>query len=239
MKREFERVMFEMVPPPPDNSLILYQGDRFTLSCDHYSDLLPRKFLTTVPCTARLRVLQLNGRAEFYCYRLPASVEMSVLQVEAKPELVEMIDLSDKNARASFAANDIIELRGAGSMVMLTLRENSMSPFTWAFDSASLTPLFITVSDQSYNRWKMLIELVVKFHGTAYASIYSSDLLMQLGDHELHYLRWSACQALAKIDLATAGQLVGRLITDSHSHVRRAAAKAMERIDALKANVQE
>lgn len=233
LKQEFERTMFEMAPPPLGNSFILYQGQNYTLSCDYYDKLVTGKYVTTVPCSAHLRLVRSNCEVTFTRYRLPAGLDMSILDPDAKPEQAHQGRLTSLNARAFFNADDVIKLEGEGSMVMISLREHSMSPFTWAFDAASLTPLFITVSDQSYNRWKMLIELIVKFHGTPYQSVYSSDLLMKLGDHELHYLRWSACQALAKTDLATARRLIAKLTDDSHTHVRRAACAAMNRLHAL------
>lgn len=230
LKQEFERTMFEMLPPPPGNSFILYQGQHYTLSCDLYDNLTARGFVTTTPCGAQLRVLSCEGEVSFSRYSLPPETDMSILDPRAKLSLVYQDMLSPANYRAFFNADDAIELRGSGSMVMLTLREHAMSPFTWVFESGSLTPLFITVSDLSYNRWKTLIELITKFHGTEYESVYSSDLLMQLGDHELHYLRWSACQALAKTDLAKARQLIVKLEGDPHTHVQRAASAAMKRM---------
>lgn len=233
LRQEFERTMFEMSPPPLGNSLTLYQGPRHTLSCDRYDRLTLGKFVTTIPCSAQMRLLRSTGEVSFSRYRLPPGLDMSVLDPRAKLELVHESSLSPTNARAFFDADDVITLEGRGSLVIISLREHSMSPFTWAFETSSLTPVFITVSDQSYNRWKMLIELIVKFHGTPYQSVYSSDLLTQLGDHELHYLRWSACQALAKTDLANARQLIAKLANDPHTHVRRAATAALQRLQAL------
>lgn len=233
LKREFRRTMFEMMPPPLGNSFILYQGPNYTLSCDGYDHLISKRFLTTIPCAAQMRLMHSEGEVKFLRYCLPSGSDMSTLDPKAKIELVSDDTVSDQNPRIIFNSDDVIELKGRGSMITLTLRENSMSPFTWAFDPVSLAPLFITVSDQSFNRWKILIELIVNFHGTVYESIYSSELLLQLGDHELHFLRWSACQALAKTDLATAKGLIGKLVDDPHSHVRRAACAAMKRVQDL------
>lgn len=233
LEQEFQRIMFEMVPPPPGNSFIIYRGKDYSLTCDFNMTLTKRKLLTTLPCGALMRVLRSDGPISFFHYRLPKAVDMSILDPHAKLELLEHHKLSRQSPRASFQSNDVIELVGSGSMVSITLREHAMSPFTWAFDSENLKPLFITVSDQSYNRWKTLIELIVRFHGTEYESIFSNDLLTRLGDHELHYLRWSACQALAKIDLAAAKELIVKLTHDPHTHVRRAATAALKRMQQL------
>ena len=233
LKQEFERTMFTMSPPPLGNSFMLYQSSHYTLSCDGNSYSGERRLLTTLPCTAHMRLLRSDKGVAFLHYRLPVTTNMSILDTKTRLQLVHGDTMSLENPKTFVEANDVIELKGRGSTLTLTLRENSMSPFTWAFDPITHTPLFITVSDQSYNRWRILIELMVKFHGTAYASVYSSDLLVRLADHELHFLRWSACQALAKTDLATARRVIAKLSTDPHSHVRRAACAAMNRIQEL------
>jgi HEAT repeat protein len=62
------------------------------------------------------------------------------------------------------------------------------------------------------------------------------DNLQQLSNHALHYLRWAAIQTLFTLDRAKGTQALLQALNDSHPHVRNAAQRSWNKLQALEAS---
>jgi len=241
LKRELDRFAESgsAVRPPSWNGFTLYQGEKYALLVERYMPSANGDFLATARAGTELRVLQRGGKVKFSLSRLPAGTDMTILDPHARLQHVQDIVLTADCPKASFSAGDVVATEIVTPTLMMTLLERSLAPFSWVFDRKSLTPLFVSAANQSLTRSRTLMELISAFHGTPFAAANAEDLLLQLGDHEFHFLRWSACQTLAKIKLSRARPLLARLAEDPHTHVQRAARAAIKRMNELNLAAQE
>jgi hypothetical protein len=209
--------------------LTLYQDEKFELIVESLQPFSPAGFLVTAATSKEMRVVG-KGAIEFTVYRIPAETEMATLDKTIRPEFIEKKLLTPDAPGASVHLLDIVDIGVLSPSITIVLSERSRAPFTWSFDRESLEPLMVSASQTSLTRFRTLVDLIAAFQGTEFQSPAAEEFLLQLGDHELHFLRWRACQALAKINLSKARPLLTRLADDPHPQIKRLAAVALQRI---------
>ncbi len=223
--------------PPFLDKFTIYQDERYAITTEWVGPTKAGNVLTSAYSGAVVRMLRSDGDAYLTLYRLPCGLDFSTLDVTVRPQGPEMVCLTAVGDGARFNAGDVVSLSCAGRSIMMTLSERTATPFSWGFDRATLTPLFVSSTSQSITRVKTLIDVISSFHGTVHQAADPTPFLLQVGDHPLHFLRWGACQVLAKTDLASAVPLIRRLSEDPHPNVRRAAGAALARVEGHAATV--
>lgn len=97
----------------------------------------------------------------------------------------------------------------------------------WVFDRATLRASYPMLESLEDSGCMALCRMVA-----ALTERRALPMLRELVDHASHAVRWSAIQAIGKLDGREARQLLERATHDAHPHVRAAAQRALDRLGA-------
>ena len=122
-------------------------------------------------------------------------------------------------------------------LVLRVLRKHLASA-RWVYDAASLQALFSVAADLQTSRMRTAITLLQQLSVRLGPNADTLDNLQQFSSHPLHYLRWAATQTLFALDRPLGTQALKRALHDAHPHVRNAAQRSWDRLQALQAAAQ-
>jgi hypothetical protein len=112
--------------------------------------------------------------------------------------------------------------------VLVRLTRNRVTRLRWYYDATTLIPAGAAGADSSSARLEHACALLVALNHTA-----AAPAVAALCEHPDHFVRWSAVCRTMELDPVLGRDLVRRAVADSHPHVRRAAARSLERLEAL------
>lgn len=221
------------VRPPAWERMVVYQSVEFSVTIERKMPRAPASLMINLPSAAEFRLCGNSGAAAANVYRLPETCDMSRLDKSVVLRCLRSTVLGPDNRAVSGATLDVVDIEVLSPIVLLTLSERRLQPYIWAFDRQTQEPLIVASPDQSYIRCITLMEMLADFPGTMVSTDLATEILQQYGRHERHFVRWKACQTLAKINLAAARPLIESLTRDPHQNVRSAAMKAAQRLAQL------
>jgi hypothetical protein len=95
----------------------------------------------------------------------------------------------------------------------------------WHFDRSTLSASFATLGAVAHSACVMLSRMI-----SALGERRALPLIVELTDHPSHFVRWSAIQALGKLDGAKARAALEKAVDDRHPHIRASAHKTLSKL---------
>ncbi len=213
---------------PPDsnaNRLTLLKNERFTLRA---------RLLSKINCEERPDVIESSGRNVLMAlvgpcslvvdrYVQPAPEPNDVFDSRKKLNQPERVRLGPAETMAIRAGHDIVHvLPPRNPTVAVYLRSPIVSTLVWHYDRATLKPKNAIGADVKAARLDYAAQLLGRV-GDASAI----PQLLELLEHPVYYVRWSALQSIVRLDGRLGTQLLHKALADSHPQVRASAALAL------------
>lgn len=237
LRRIIEREVEQMATHPGyspfgsrSENLFIADGDRFVLSAVVISPArvdkdklfgLPASCLYGNPTdtSIRLRVHKIPDECRLEHFDEKMSLECP-RDIEIRPGNFIMLD----------ACVDVPEYSFARAPLLLKLSFKQEVPLVWIYHRATGRPLMCSSSSLIASRLQMVAqvlgEIVDDSSGPPDPVL---NTLSTLLDNPHHFVRWSALQAICKIDFDYGAPLLQRARADCHLQVRTAAAQAVDR----------
>ena len=179
--------------------------------------------------TSLLRCIKAEHAPEVAIYNLPSDTTYDIFEVSLPIKENFRKFLTKEDPYLLVRKFDIPEIVINSSTLFFVISRNDSMPLQWIFDKSRKVSSGISMTNPSQSRIVTMVDLVRMFSGTGRAAKNGVDYLISLESHPLYHIRWKACQALAKIDRDLAVEMLGRLKSDPHPHVRRVASIALDR----------
>lgn len=166
-------------------------------------------------------------------YRLPAGTSNSVVDPAIKLDLVESHSFGPGDLMARDGLRDVIDLdfQAGKALVLLRLQLHLLGDLEWMFDRSSLTAVGASTLNPISSHLTSLA-----YAASLIGDKTSVDPLKAILAHPNHAVRWSAVQALGRLDRDSALGALQQLSSDSHPHVRASAARALQKAEAAAAS---
>src|SRR6185437_1152306 len=131
---------------------------------------------------------------------------------------------------------DIFVIRSDGSAPTLVACFSSAATLTtrWEYDSATLARTRLVAADHSVSRLQLLASVLAEMKDPG-----AVPALEGLMEHPAHYVRWAALQAIFSLDRERGAALLKTAAADPHEHVRTAAIRSLEKLNAAAARVTQ
>ena len=125
--------------------------------------------------------------------------------------------------------NDITDLHSFTNKptVFLRLSQKPKGDFEWAFDRGSLKSKFHSTLRLAESNLCGLFDLIAEIDDPR-----SKEILGMFAEHDYHFVRWKAVQAIGRCDSKLGLELAQLATKDPHPHVRQAAVQTLENIGA-------
>jgi hypothetical protein len=130
------------------------------------------------------------------------------------------------------AGRDIFVIRGDAAAPTLVACFSSAATLTtrWEYDAATLARARIMAADHSVSRLQLLASVLAEMKNPC-----AIPALEGLMEHPAHYVRWAALEAIFSLDRERGATLLKTAAADPHEHVRMAAIRSMEKLNAAAA----
>ena len=165
-------------------------------------------------------------------YLLPQGTANEVVDPDIELELAETRSFGPGDVMARDGRRDIIDfdLQPDRPMVVLRLQLALFGGLEWMFDRSTLRPVGASSLNPTHSHLTSLA-YAASLVGDA-SSIEPLELALA---HPNHAVRWAAVQAIGRLDRGAALSALAKLSDDPHPHVRRSAARMLERAGQLDA----
>lgn len=164
-----------------------------------------------------------SAKCDFYC---PShAIRDSVFNENVTLNL-ESSKIIHDNSLVSKSVDSIIDLHDFSTSPIMFLRiaQKPIGDFEWAFDRLTFRAHSYSTIRLAESNICSLLDLM-----SAVNSPESTKHIEMFVNHELHFVRWKAIQAIGKCNGARGIELVKRALDDQHPHVRQAAQATLER----------
>lgn len=134
------------------------------------------------------------------------------------------------------AGRDIFVIRSDGAAPTLVVCFSSAATLTtrWEYDAATLARTRLVAADHSVSRLQLLASVLAEMKDSG-----AVPALEGLMEHPAHYVRWAALQAIFSLDREHGAALLKRAAADPHEHVRTAAIRSLEKLNAASAHATQ
>ena len=134
------------------------------------------------------------------------------------------------------AGRDIFVIRSDGAAPTLVVCFSSATTLTtrWEYDAATLARTKLVAADHSVSRLQLLASVLAEMKDPG-----AVPALEGLMEHPAHYVRWAALQAIFSLDRERGAALLKTAAADPHEHVRTAAIRSLEKLNAAAARVTQ
>jgi len=159
-------------------------------------------------------------------YLLPQGTANEVVDPDIQLELAETRTFGPGEVMVRDGRSDIIdfELQPNRPIVVLRLQLALFGGLEWMFDRSTLRPVGANSLNPTHSHLTSLA-YAASLVGDS-SSIEPLELALS---HPNHAVRWAAVQAIGRLDRNAALRALGKLSDDPHPHVRRSAARMLER----------
>lgn len=206
----------------PDQ-LIIESNARFALHCALHRKA-PRHLYSS-PSEGLIGVLGAEP-LRYRRYLLPPNWTNEVYDPAVRPRLIGDY-LADPGTTLVFGPRDVVDIQPERPVLLLKLFSTRLEPLLWSFDRESLAPRQVYASDLVPSILSYMMQVVSHYGDAA-----SVGALRKLRGHPQHFLRWEAVKGLARLHRAEALIALQQSLHDPHPHIRRAAARTLERLRA-------
>jgi HEAT repeat protein len=130
------------------------------------------------------------------------------------------------------AGQDIFVIRGDAAFPTLVACFASAATLTtrWEYETATLARVRVVAADHSVSRLQLLASVLAQMKNPC-----AIPALEGLMEHPAHYVRWAALEAIFSLDRERGAALLKTAATDPHEHVRTAAIRSLEKLNAAAA----
>jgi len=134
------------------------------------------------------------------------------------------------------AGRDIFVVRSERAAPTLVVCFSSAATLTtrWEYDAASLARTRLVAADHSVSRLQLLASVLAEMKDPG-----AVPALEGLMEHPAHYVRWAALQAIFSLDRERGAALLKTAAADPHEHVRTAAIRSLEKLNAAAARATQ
>lgn len=157
-------------------------------------------------------------------YLLPPEWTNEVYDACVRPRLIGDY-LADPGTTLLFDTRDVIDIQPERPVLLLKLFSTRLEPLLWSFERESLAPRQVYAADLVPSILGYMMQVV-----SHYGDASSVEALRTLRGHPQHFLRWEAVKGLARLHRAEALVALQQSLDDPHPHIRRAAARTLERL---------
>lgn len=216
-------------------AMVLAQNDDFVLqirriggAVDHMQKATGVDRFINTPGSRAISVIRAQCPVLVTRYRMPSGIDRAAFVADIPIE--RLADLPHDGAPLFEAPDDdvLTELHcpdGAAWMLRLSYRPFAIE--SWFFEKASLRSVF-SGAVQAENSSLVTLCRVFGVERDRAALPY----LRQLADHEAHFVRWAAIQAIGLVDSAEARRLLRASRDDPHPQIRAVSARILDRMEA-------
>lgn len=157
-------------------------------------------------------------------YALPARYDNEVFQ-ELQLEHLGRRRLEPLTSAFIDASRHVVVFEDSDEATILKLQSPFTYPFEWAFDLESLRAWQVTSTILEDTQLVHICEAIAALGAAKHAGPLEQALA-----HPRHHVRWSALQAIARLDGRRARPHLESAVSDRHPHIRAAARFALERL---------
>lgn len=208
----------------PLNRVVLYRNKGATLAIRLLDERAA--YIRTVPFYGVFAPL--GTRALRYdLYRLPSTYNNQVFDPVLRLEPQGIGETLPGETLKVHPSGAIPDFRFEGTQLVLQLSTAPTEYLQWLFNRDSLLAWQANDSSMNFSQLRVAAYVLGKFaHQT------SLEPLSELTKHEHHSIRWTAIQGLGRISRSAALGKLQAAVQDPHPHVRRAATKTLQQLQA-------
>lgn len=160
------------------------------------------------------------------CYQLPDGWDSEYFDPKAKIEFDSTITLRAGEVLSVIPGKKIYRFRFRAPTLILKLQaQEILLPFEWSFDAQTKTA-WQSISSHPKDSYAQHLCLAAK----ELRDERLTEPLMHMLNHERHFIRWAAAQALGKIGREPGINALAHLADDKHPHVATAARNALRQV---------
>jgi hypothetical protein len=205
-----------------DGALVLARTPHFVLSAQtirHADDHL------RICGTDNLVALVASAPVMVSRYRIAADVDLDVFEPGAPLALLDRRPHDGEPRWQRRTDRIAYDYESATPFVKLCLGLRPSAGQRWLFDRSTLRASYPVLESGEASGCITLCQMVA-----AMTERRALPMLLELTDHASHAVRWSAIQAIGKLDGREGRRLLDRAVTDAHPHIRAAASRALARL---------
>lgn len=167
----------------------------------------------------------------FRFHEIPASCDLDIFDTSQSVIAGPRFDLAPKKTVTIPARKVVTEYLATSQTTLVKLTSRFYHPLIWVYDKATGSPRFSSSGNLQASRLQSTISLLSALEAeTAPTSNESMSNLMKLSEHRFHFVRWSAVQALCKLDFSVGKEVLAQATDDPHPHISRAARHSVEKL---------
>jgi hypothetical protein len=160
-------------------------------------------------------------------YRIAADVDLDVFEPGAPLAMLDRRPHDGEPIWQRRTDRIAYDYESAAPFVKLCLGLRPSAGQRWLFDRSTLRASYPVLESAEASGSITLCQMVA-----ALTERRALPMLLELTEHASHAVRWSAIQAVGKLNGREGRRLLGRAVTDAHPHIRAAASRALARLAA-------
>jgi HEAT repeats len=205
-----------------EERIVLIEHERFGLHLRIVRSGAP--YLLSVSSDA-LVAIKMHAPVTIDRYRFAPGNGVEVFEPGAALLLVDSVFYDGGVIHERVTEHVVYDYRCAETFVKLVMTFRPGGAQVWHFDRRTLSASFATLGSVDHSADVMLSRMI-----GALGERRALPLILELTNHPSHVVRWSAIQALGRLDGAQAKVALEAAVNDSHPHIRASAEKMLRRL---------
>jgi hypothetical protein len=204
------------------DELVLHRGRGFILSASLHQQR--SQYIHTMPYNG-ICVPMGQRSLRHHVFRIPANYDNNVFDPSVRLELVGSGETAPGKPLRLNTEHQVYDFQFDGPVTMLQLTTAPFHMTEWLFSRDTLLAWQANDSSVRYSQLRVAAYVLGRL---AHQS--SLEPLSFLTTHPHHSVRWAAVQGLGRINRTVAVEKLQEAVSDSHPHVRRAAARTLQQL---------
>lgn len=228
------------IPPASNSTLIILESELFVLTM---TSLKPWSDTTSVLTNANTLLTHSSDmlianagkeNLQLAYYSLTKKLESDIPTVKKE----NMSELKPKEIIYIDAKSNVLDLEVTKPSIIIRLTSKLNLPYSWVINRSDSSVTMISASVPSVGRIPLAIKLasciIENEDFDSLDNLYEEtiDILEKYTDHEYHHVRWAAIQSIYSSDSELGKKYLEKAKNDPHIHVRNAANKSINLINA-------
>ncbi|MEE9382694.1 MAG: HEAT repeat domain-containing protein [Nannocystaceae bacterium] len=220
----------EYITPGTDSELIVWANDRFAMMLRMFDGFNEKNGDLIAGLGADVHVFNPTGsRASVPCFQeslAGGTVEDRPSPLRPAPALCIPARGFTQVAQSSGIVPD---LENAVAKVLFFVFSRRNRSTVWIYERQSLAPAYVSATNSQWSRVGLAVRLFAEMR-YAPAAVVVDNLAATSPEH---FVRWECVRALARLDSSLVENALARASKDQHSHVRRAAERAIHNLQRI------
>jgi len=201
--------------------LIICTKERWTLSLALIKS--QSRYIHTTPFIG-IYVPLGTEQLHYDAYELPSSYDNAVFDSSAALNKINSSVAKSGQLLNLDSTKNVYDFKVERPTLILEFKSTNIQALEWLFDRQTLKAVQANDADLRSTQLRVILNILGRLH-------YSAALpeIESLTSHPYHAVRWAAIQSLGRMSPPLAYEKLVAAQSDSHPHIRRAAAKSLQR----------